>query len=271
MNSNYKIRKIAVATDFSAASENALLRGFELSEVFGAGIDIIHAVSPAESKNKKAIFVSAAYERLKNAKEGLGQNNTAGVFARVGEVDEFVYHYCVKHHIDLLITGTTAGDRKLFSNSTVYQIIMKVECPVLSIPVMTTRLQLNKILFPVRNVTGIKEKLLYCLPYAQKMGSVLQMMMFGLPQTDQIRSVTLLAEEEGILFFPPDWDRLNNKDIAAQVVEAAQITGAELIVINATSEKEWYQLPGENYTEFLLRESRIPLLSITHQFQSKGS
>ena len=61
----YQIRKIAVATNFTPEADHALQYAVLLARRYNASLDIIHAVSPAESKNKKAIFVSAAYEKLK--------------------------------------------------------------------------------------------------------------------------------------------------------------------------------------------------------------
>jgi nucleotide-binding universal stress UspA family protein len=94
------------------------------------------------------------------------------------------------------------------------------------------------------------------------------MMIFGLPKTEQIREVTKLAAKEGIIFEPPDWDQLSDKDMPGQILRCAEKVRADLIVINATSEKEWYRVLGENYTAALLRASTVPLLSITHQFES---
>jgi nucleotide-binding universal stress UspA family protein len=270
MNNYYQIKRIAVATDFSEASQNAIDRAVELASIFYASVDIIHAVSPSASKNKKGEFVSSAYDRLKKKQQQVSGSfdGQSSVYARVGEVDDFVYAYCLKNSIDLLIIGLKPGNRKLFGPSKAYEIIMKVECPVLSIPAEWRHLQLGKILFPVRGVTGVKEKLLYSVPYMEKMNAILQMMIFGLPTVEQIREVTKVAAKEGVIFDPPDWDNLKEKDIPGQILQCAEMVDADLIVINATSEKEWYRVLGENYTEALLRESDLPLLSITHQFES---
>jgi nucleotide-binding universal stress UspA family protein len=266
----YQIKRIAVAVDFKEVSLNAVSKAIQLANVFGASLAIIHAVSPSASKNKKAEFVSEAYTRLKDLQQTLmaDHNNSLTIFSRVGEVDDFLYEYCLKNHTDLLVIGKETGERKIFSESKAYQIIMKVECPVLSIPAQLEGVYFTKILFPVRGVIGVKEKLLYSMPYLHKMGSILHMMIFGLPKAEQIRDVAEIANKEDIFFEPPDWDQLSEKDIPGQILRCASKVNAGLIVINATSEKEWYRLLGENYTESLLRASSVPLLSITHRYQS---
>jgi nucleotide-binding universal stress UspA family protein len=270
MNLLYRIKKIAVATDFSEAASNAVDGAFQLAKMFEAEIAIVHAVSPTDSRNKKAEFVSSAYTRLKEIQQSKASDFEAGieVNARVGEVDDYLYSYCLKNKTDLLILGLKPGDRKIFGSSKAYEIIMKVECPVLSIPLSIHTLQFNNILFPVRDVTGVKEKLLYSLPYMKKMNAVLRMMIFGFPSAQQIVQVKEVAAKEDIIFDPPDWDKLKDRDIPRQILDCADKVEADLIVINATSEKEWYKILGENYTETLLRESGLPLLSITHQFES---
>ncbi|MCF3107349.1 hypothetical protein LL912_01020 [Niabella sp. CC-SYL272] len=52
------------------------------------------------------------------------------------------------------------------------------------------------------------------------------------------------------------------------MIVAAKERQADMIVINATSEKQWYNVFGENYTEHILKEADIAVLSITHPFES---
>lgn len=266
----YQIRKIAVATNFSEESDSAVYHAATLAKKHDAQLDIIHAVSPADSRNKKAEFVHAAYERLKRYRDRiLGELGIeAKVFARVGEVTAFIYKYCVENKTDLLLIGVLNGIKRYFKESMAYDIIMKIECPVLSIPLAFKKSDFSRILFPVRDVDGIKEKLFHSRPFIQQDNSALHIICFGQPDSYKVNEVIELARAQNIQFSVSDFDADSRKNVSPEVIAAARETQADLIVINATSEKQWYNLFSENYTEYILKEAEIAVLSITHPFES---
>lgn len=268
----YHIRKIAVATNFTPEAGHALQYAVLLAKRYNAVLDIIHAVSPADSKNKKAEFVSAAYEKLKKQKEDVLSNNALEIklYARVGEVEAFAHKYCIENKTDLLVIGVQTGVKKYFAATEAYKIIMKVECPVLSVPLSFKQHYFHSILFPVRSVTGVENKILYTKPFIDKEGATLYIINFGEIDTGKINEITAIAKSQGVEFNVYDLQKTAKKDTPAQVIAYAKENGNDLIVINATSEKEWYDIFGENYTEYILKESDIAVVSITHLFESKS-
>ncbi|GAB3023468.1 hypothetical protein GCM10027051_30100 [Niabella terrae] len=266
----YNIRKIAVATNFSEESDNAVYQAVALAKVHGAELDIIHAVSPSDSRNKKAAFVKAAYDRLKvYHKTILGKFGIqTKVFARVADVSAFIYKYCVENKTDLLLIGVMSGIKRYFKESKAYEIIMKIECPVLSIPLSLKHSDFFKILFPVRDVYGVKEKLIYSKPLINCSKSELHIICLGQPDSNKVGEIVDLAQKLQIQFTVTNFDPDTKKNVAPDVIMAAKETEADLIVINATSEKQWYNLLGENYTAYILKESEVAVLSITHDFES---
>ncbi|MBZ4190553.1 universal stress protein [Niabella beijingensis] len=266
----YHIRKIAVATNFSEESDNAVYQAALLAKKHDAGLDIIHAVSPADSRNKKAEFVQAAYEQLKKYRDGILDEFgiEAKVFARVGDVVAFIYKYCIENKTDLLLIGVLNGVKRYFKESMAYGIIMKIECPVLSIPMSFKRSDFHKILFPVRSVEGVKEKLIHSRPFIQKDNSELHIICLRQPDLYKVNEVIELAKNQHIQFSVSDFDADSKKNVAPEVISAAKEKQADLIVINATSEKQWYNIFGENYTEYILKEAEVAVLSITHPFES---
>lgn len=268
----YHIRKIAIATNFTTEADHALKYAVLLAKRYNATLDIIHAVSPVDSKNKKAEFVSAAYDRLKKQRNEILSIHELDIklFARVSEPDVFLYQYCIDNKTDLLLVGIQTGVKKYFANTTAYKIIMKVECPVLSVPLSYHKEYFNNILFPVRDVAGVEDKVLYASPFINTEDSTLCIVNFGQIDQGKIDEITGMAQNLGLPFKVHDLQDTLKKNIPAQVIMTAKENNSDLIVINATSEKEWYDIFGENYTEFILKESDVPVVSITHLFASKS-
>lgn len=266
----YYIRKITVATNFSEESDQAVYKAAMLAKKYDARLDIIHAVSPVESRNKKAEFVQGAYERLKKYRDRILEEFgiESKVFARVGEVAAFIYKYCAENKTDLLVIGVLNGIKRYFKESMAYDIIMKIECPVLSIPLSFKKTGFSSILFPVRDVEGVEEKLIYSKPFIQKDNSELHIICFGQMGSYKVNEVIELAKAQQIQFSVSDFDADSKKNVSPEVIAAARERQADLIVINATSEKQWYNIFGENYTEYILKEAEVAVLSITHSFES---
>lgn len=268
----YHIKRIAVATNFSAEADNALEYAIFLAKKYSAGLDIIHAVAPA--RIGKGQMVSAAYEKLKQYKAGIleQQGIEAKVYARMKEVTDFIYDYCVSNKTDLLIIGVQPHVKKYFGESKSYGIIMKVECPVLSIPPSFKKYDFGHVLFPVRDVSGVEEKLFYSKPFIDNNRSELHLINFGQQNPATIDELVEKAMREGIKVGILDYNGgTSPKDISSRIVTLAGEKDDDLIVINATKEKEWYRVFGENYTEYILKEADIAVLSITHAFESEDT
>ena len=267
----YGIQRIAVATNFTAEADHALQYASILAKKYNAGLDIIHAVAPA--RLGKSGQVSAAYSKLKALREKvvIEHGIEAKVFSRMDGLTGFIYKYCVDNNTDLLLIGVQNHAKKYFGDSKSYEIIKKIECPVLSIPLSFNKADFGHILFPVRDVEGVEEKLLYSRPFMEKNRSELHLINFGKQTNEALNEIFETAQNAGISVFVEDYSGDGStKNISSKIISVANEKGDDLIVINATSEKDWYRVFGENYTEYILKEADIPVLSITHAFESAG-
>lgn len=266
---NYHIKRIAVATNFTPEAEHALEYASILAKKYNASLDIIHAVAPA--RLGKGELVSAAYEKLKKCKEKIFNDHgvDAKVFARMDDVVGFTYKYCVNNKIDLLMIGVQTHVKKYFGDSKSYEIIKKIECPVLSVPRSFNKGGFGRILYPVRDVKGVEEKLFYSRPFIDQNKSVLNFMNFGQNNQAIVDELAQTAAHGGINVEVVNYgDVQSPKNISSKIIDLAQQQDDDMIVINATAEKEWYRVFGENYTEYILKEADIAVLSITHAFES---
>lgn len=266
----YYISKIVIATNFSAEADNALHYGITLAKKHQASLDLIHAVSPSESRNKKSLFVSAAYEKLRKYRDDILRDHqlVVKIYARVSPVTEFLYKYCAENKSDLLIIGVQPQGKKYFNDSNTYNIVKKINCPVLTIPQSFKKLEFENVLFPVRDVEGVKEKLSYSKPFLDKDHAELHLICFGQPDLSKVEELIETAKNNGITSYIPQFSPSSTKNVPMQVIATAKEKNDDLIVINATKEKEWYKFFGENYTEYILKEADRPVLSIMHPFES---
>ncbi len=265
----YDIRKISVATNFTEEADNAIDYAIFLAKKYNAGLDIIHAVLPA--RIGKGELVAAAYGNLRKIRDSINKKHgiKAKVFSRMGNVTDFIYKYCVENKTDLLIIGVQNHVKKYFGDSTSYEIIMKIECPVLSVPLSFKKQEFGHILYPVRNVKGVEEKLSYSKPFLDKHYSKLHLVCFGQQISAKLDEVVEMALKDGISVDISNYPASSTKDITSQIITLANEFKHDLIVINATAEKDWYRLFGENYTEYILKKADIAVLSITHSFESE--
>lgn len=269
---NYHIKKVAVATNFTPEANHAVEYATSLAKNHNATLDIIHCVAPA--RLGKGGLVSAAYEKLKINKEKILAEDEieAKVFSRMDDLTNFLHRYCIDNKIDLLIIGVQTPGKKYFGDSKSYEIVKKVECPVLSIPLSFKKEGFSKVLYPVRDVRGVEEKLLYSRPFIKNKKSQLHLINFGPRVNVAIDEIVDAARKNNISVDVEDYTGDGStKSISAKIISVATEKEDDLIVINATSEKDWYRVFGENYTEYILKKADIAVLSITHSFESSST
>lgn len=137
-----KFQNVLLATDFSPASEIALLYTLALARRWNARVFVAHVVNPA------TIFGSDAVQRAVNdawrqAHTEMTDQLIAGrlegienhVVVRQGDVWPELARMISEFHIDLLVTGTRGrtGLWKMLLGSTAETIFRQAPCPVLTV------------------------------------------------------------------------------------------------------------------------------------------
>ncbi|MFB3915816.1 MAG: universal stress protein [Terriglobales bacterium] len=137
-----QFQNVLLATDFSPASETALLYSLALARRWKARVFVVHVVNPA------TIFGADAVQRAVNdawrqAHTVMTDQLIAGrlegienhVVVRQGDVWPELARMIEEFHVDLLVTGTRGrtGVWKMLLGSTAETIFRRAPCPVLTV------------------------------------------------------------------------------------------------------------------------------------------
>jgi nucleotide-binding universal stress UspA family protein len=141
------MKKILIATDFSACADNAMEYALSLAEVLNFEVTAIHAIGPMEGVNNNtynAIYIEDYYNEKRLAlKEWVEKHRKNDQFkdviitteCEVGSLSNVLTKYINTNPVELIIMGTmgSSGISGLFG-SNASMIISKTETPTLILP-----------------------------------------------------------------------------------------------------------------------------------------
>jgi nucleotide-binding universal stress UspA family protein len=158
------LKRILVATDFSAPSNKAVQFAAAVGRGYGAKVYLAHVVSALgftlAGPDATCVAEEAAWRDLRLLEENLQRVGTlAGVSHEAivcqGEVWEQLEQLVEREHVDLIVIGThgRTGLRKVVMGSVAEQVFRHASCPVLTIgpavpPEAPAVEQFRRILFP---------------------------------------------------------------------------------------------------------------------------
>lgn len=144
------MKKILVASDFSACSGNALLYALGLGKILKFEIVVIHAISPTEGINNStynALYIEDYYAmkreglstwvKLYSEKEKFKQVPVSSL-CEVGSLSSVIKKYIDQNPVEFLVMGTmgSTGISGLFGSNT-QLMVEKTKTPTLIIPIET--------------------------------------------------------------------------------------------------------------------------------------
>jgi nucleotide-binding universal stress UspA family protein len=135
------LQNIVVATDFSPASETALLYALGMARRSGAKVWIAHVVGDAflTKETQQRAVDDAWREGHRQMTEHFISGRLDGVpnqlLVKEGSVTEVLVRLVEEHHAELLVLGTRGRSRigKLFLGSIAESIFRQAPCPVLTV------------------------------------------------------------------------------------------------------------------------------------------
>ncbi|HKX86767.1 MAG TPA: universal stress protein [Flavobacterium sp.] len=278
----YTIKNILLPTDFSETANNVLKVAIAIAEDNNANLHLLHVIEPLIlgkfiSINGKIINIQN--QLIQNAKEKIAMHATyiektttikIVTSVNINSVANGVASYEENNDIDLTIIGThgKSGYYELLAGSNAISIIKKSNVPILSIPPFFNKMKFEKILFPIRIVEGTVEKYEYIKPFLKKDNSKLQIL--GVYEFEKINEVNELSEKINEVrhlaqyhHLEVSYDLIPCNGIEQRILDKAEESESDLIVINATLDKKWYHLfMGNTFTDEILNNAKIPILSI---------
>ncbi len=278
----YEIKNILVATDFSETANNAVRVAVGMAIRQNASIHLLHVVESAYmgiTPDGFGVMGSLELPDFNDASDLLlkqmqhiseiHKSLSVKTLLDTGTVSQCVNKYIKEHNIDIVVMGAhgTSGVKEYFVGTNTYEVIKQASCPVLSIPSLFDEVGFNSILYPVRNVEGVVEKYDYVKPIVEKNDSAVHIL--GVCSVIEMEDVFVLSKKVTSVMEIVQHSKshvtcevINCEDIAEKILEVAEKRMDDLIIINATLDKKWYQFFKGTFTQKIVNHSKIPVLSV---------
>ena len=170
---NVPIKNILFPTDFSEVANNAMQIAIAMANRQNATLHLLHVIVPqylsivgdtAFTLNSVDWFdvEVKSRENLEKMAEEIRKefNVKISPITTMGYVMESIERYSENLSADIIVMGThgNSGVREFFIGSNAYSTIKNVTCPVLTIPINSSKTSFENVLFPVRNIDGAEDK-----------------------------------------------------------------------------------------------------------------
>lgn len=274
-------KNIIIPVNFSGACENALNTGISMCKRHGAVLHLLHikeginlVFPPGKNPQILEMMLHAEVSMLDKLEL---QANT--IMARHNIVcfyhlAEGPYYKAISTkaedlHCDLIIIQkNSSGTGVCLKTNSIYKVLKHSGCAVLTVPRERAYLEFKNVLFPVRPVPAGLEKLSTTLLIIRKNNSsVLLFSPLKPPMKKEEReTVDSLMQKAGQLMskdnVPVQKELQEARDTAKGVVEKAIEKDADLIVITATMKKTFKDIFIRDYTQKVIEDSPVPVLSV---------
>lgn len=265
------IKNILIPTDYSEASFNALETAIVVAKRNKASLLLLHI--------DEATHTLEESQTIKNAKQighAIADNikqrhdiNTTLLFKQ-GFIGPTIVKEALDTKPDLIVMGAygASGHRDLFIGSNSYYTIKHASCPVLIIPEGKRWQDFNRVLYPIRPTLGAFKKYRLISDLVIQVDPECNFELFGITvdsKEHDAKQVTEIARE-----LKSNWkDSVNytvnhsrGKNIAEEVLDKADKSNADLIVISSTVDVANKQSFIGPFSQRIINHARIPVLCV---------
>jgi nucleotide-binding universal stress UspA family protein len=262
---------ILIPTDYSEASFNALETAIVIAKRNNASLVLLHidetGYLPEETysiKNASQIGHAIA----DNIKQRHGINTT--VLFKEGFIGPTIVRMAFEIKPDLIVMGAygASGHRDLFIGSNSYYTIKNACCPVLIVPEGQRWQEFHKVLFPLRPTLGAFKKYQFINDLVMKIQPESSFELFGISidrKEHDMKQVTEIANELKKSRKKPvqyDVSYSHGKIIGEEVLDKADKTKADLIVVSSTVDVATKQFFIGPFSQRIINHARIPVLCV---------
>lgn len=263
---------LLLATDFSAAADNAALYAAQLAQQSGAALHLLHVYEMPVSMNDVPVMMISAEELKKNADHGLArtkeliQKNAPEVQvtteSRLGTLATEIKD-CCKERTPLLVIagkhGASGVERFLFGSSTL-SIIRHAKAPVLAVPEAISGCSIRQIALAVDDQS----------PYQNS--DVIEKMVRGFTAALHIVHVVVPGEKEKMpLTILPDLNpqrhEIKAEDFVSGMKEFLHTHRIDLLIIMPHEHSWMERVFFKTHTAELLEKIRIPVLCVPEEVE----
>lgn len=278
---SFEVKNILVPIDFSETADNALQVAAAMASRHEASIHLLHVVQPhpyvdpigvhGPISGIEQMLMIDANKNLERYRIDIQKNNGIKVITHVelGTVAVCISNYVINNHKDLVVMGShgVSGWNEFLLGSNAMATIKGCSCPVLTIPSSFKKRTFDSVLYPIRNVEGAVEKYQYIKDIIQKNGSKIHLL--SLLMSDEAYRPRIQAGmmNEVLSAIGNNSTHISSEtqqctDIAAKVLEVAHSRNDDMMIINATLDRHWFNFFIGSYTRKIVNHSKIPVLSV---------
>lgn len=277
----YSINNILVPTDFTACANNALQVAIGMANRHQAALHLLHAYElylPSSreqmipfSYESNSELISIIKENLQKLKTEVAKSTSQNitVSAEIGSVSEEVNTYVSENDIDLVVMGThgASGFKEYFIGTNTYDVIKVATCPVICVPSSFDQTKFHKVLYPIRAVVGAVDKYDFVKPILDKNDSRIHLLRIIHKDHEEERYKVNIDFEKIKDLVDYDsrfvtFDTIETTDIAETILNISNNKTYDLIIINATLDKKWYQFFKGNFTQTIINHCKIPIMAV---------
>jgi len=278
---NQPINNVIAPTDFSPLGNNAVMAAIEICKQTNAVLHLLHV---AEKKYVVSVGEFGLGAAIANDDDQEARSQLYNMYERILKEHEIMVRLHMPKGIaheeiclaakelsaELVVMGAhgSSGFKEFFLGSTAYSVIKNTAVSVLTVPEGYTG-SFKKILFPVRPVKGVAEKFSFIQPLLNP-GTQVDIALLYDERNDNENTgykdeLTEILISLRSLAVPGYIDMYPTSDPAAKVLELCNITSADLLVINATLDRQWGQFFSGPYTQQVVNHATIPVLSFQNR------
>ena len=271
------MKDIVVAIDFSKGSIHALEYAIELANLTHANINMVwvdnlngtEVAFANESKELRNEAKGNFDELITKYKDKLVHGKLA-TKVRKGRVYQELANYAKQNDCCLMVVGThgTSGFEEFWIGTDAFRIVSSIATPVITVKYnYEIQRGYRKILLPVYHTAQTLQKVAFAADLARATGAdinILALNSSGIKSVervvdDNVTKVEKHLDGKGINYVV---DRINSKNIAADIIEHARKVDADLITIMTDIQDQASSILLGPIAQQLINYSPVPVLSI---------
>jgi len=285
---NTEIKTILVPTDFSEKSNNAIAMATEMAMRHQSKIILFHMINNyylIDKSGKQVIGNEVVQENTEKAEIALDtlkksiQEKYSSLQVDIQLKNEHMVNsindLVVSEDVDLVVMGTQ-GQQKLkqfILGSSSYSVLSNVYCSILLIPEGFKKYKFKKILFPVRVLDHLNDKLELTLSLAKKNKSIINLLGISDQADVQSLSSAYLDVKQKLFVKSADYtsDFLLTEDKAVHISKFSKEENTDLIVLNYEDEESWKSFFSENFFKKIINNTEVPLFFLKPKITRKNT
>jgi nucleotide-binding universal stress UspA family protein len=275
----FKIKRIALPTDFSETAGVALEYAIDLTKKFNAELALIHVLEEgayagifAPSDKTEYVLREQAQLKLQEEAHRLEKDHGISVSQQVlsGRIYDQIIEGARNAEADMIIMGThgVAGWAEFFVGSNAFRVVTQSACPVLSIQGHAKNHSFKNIILPMDRTPETRQKVRYAAALAKKYGATIHLGTMLLEDTEEIRfdfakklkHVTDYLDREGVTH---EENILIGDNLATMTMNYAESKRGDLVIIMTEQEYNMTGFLMGPFAQQVVNHCKVPVLSIS--------